>query len=98
MAVAGLPGHDGPGRTVTNDSSATQSYNYNYSYFGGQAGVGVELRFSRLLALNVDLRGFVRSRTDPLASSHPEFTNSQGQTTNTSGGGLLTGGLTFYAQ
>jgi hypothetical protein len=44
----------------------------------------------------VDLRGFVRSRTDQAAQQQPEFTNSQGQTTNTSGGGLLTGGMTLY--
>jgi hypothetical protein len=82
----------------TNAPSAPQPYYYSYSYFGGQAGIGVELRFSKLIALNVDLRGFVRTRTDALAASKPEFTNSQGQTTNTSAGGLLTGGLTFYAQ
>jgi hypothetical protein len=82
----------------TNDPSGPQPYRYSYSYFGGQAGMGVELRLSELLALNVDFRGFVRTRTDALAASRPEFTSSQGQTTNTSGGGLLTGGLTFYAQ
>ncbi len=82
----------------TNDPSAPQPYNYSYSYFGGQAGIGVELRLSQLIALNVDLRGFVRTRTDALAASQPEFTNAQGQTTNTSAGGLLTGGLTFYAR
>jgi hypothetical protein len=82
----------------TNDPSAPQPYDYSYSYFGGQAGIGVELRFSPLIALNVDLRGFVRTRTDALAASQPEFTSAQGQTTNTSAGGLLTGGLTFYAQ
>ncbi len=81
-----------------NGPPAPQASSTSYSYFGGQAGVGVELRSSKLIALNVDLRGFVRSRTDALASSRPEFTNAQGQTTNTSAGGLLTGGLTFYAQ
>jgi hypothetical protein len=82
----------------SSDSSATQPSNYSYSYFGGQAGVGLELRLTRALALDVDMRGFVRTRTDQLASSQPEFTNSQGQTTNTSGGGLLTAGITLYAQ
>jgi hypothetical protein len=42
------------------------------------------------------MRGFVRSRTDALAQSQPEFTNSSGQTTNTSGGVLFTGGLSIY--
>ena len=78
-----------------NDPSASP-YNLNYTYFGGQAGIGLELRLTRVLALNVDLRGFVRSRTDQLASSQPEFTNAQGQTTNTSGGGLFTAGMTLY--
>jgi Outer membrane protein beta-barrel domain len=78
-----------------NDPSSTP-YNLNYTYFGGQAGIGLELRLTRVLAFNVDLRGFVRSRTDQLASSHPDFTNAQGQTTNTSGGGLVTGGMSLY--
>lgn len=77
------------------DGSSTP-YNNNYSYFGGQAGVGLEIRLSRSFALNADIRGFVRTRTDQLASSQPEFTNSQGQSTNTSGGGLFTGGMTLY--
>jgi hypothetical protein len=78
-----------------NDPSAT-SYSYNYSYFGGQAGIGLEVRLSRSFALNADIRGFVRTRTDQLAQQQPEFTNSQGQSTNTSGGGLFTGGMTLY--
>ena len=79
-----------------NDPTVSTPYSNNYSYFGGQAGVGLELRLTRVLALNVDLRGFVRARTDPQAQYTPEFTNSQGQTTNSSGGGLLTGGMTLY--
>lgn len=79
-----------------NDPSQTTSYNYNYSYFGGQAGIGLELRLTRVLAFNFDVRGFVRTRTDQLATTQPEFTNSQGQSTNTSGGGLFTGGMTLY--
>ncbi|HEY8091071.1 MAG TPA: outer membrane beta-barrel protein [Polyangiaceae bacterium] len=76
---------------------STQTYDYNYSYFGGQAGVGLELRLTRVLAFNIDLRGFVRSRTDQLAQTQPEFGPDQyGRTTNTSGGGLLTGGMTLY--
>jgi Outer membrane protein beta-barrel domain len=68
----------------------------NYTYFGGQAGAGLEIRLSRTVAFNLDVRGFVRSRTDQLAQSQPEFTNSQGQSTNSSGGGLVTGGMTIY--
>ncbi len=69
---------------------------FDYSYFGGQAGIGLELRLTRVLAFNIDFRGFIRSRTDQYAQQQPEFTNAQGQSTNTSGGGLLTGGMTLY--
>jgi hypothetical protein len=78
-----------------NDSS--QGVSYDYSYFGGQAGIGLELRLSRHFALNSDLRGFIRGRTDDGANAHPEFYDpSTGQTTNTSAGVLLTAGATFY--
>jgi hypothetical protein len=79
-----------------NDPTVTNPFNQSYAYFGGQAGIGLELRLTRVLALNVDLRGFVRSRTDQGAQQVPEFTNAQGQSTNTSGGALLTGGMTLY--
>jgi opacity protein-like surface antigen len=69
----------------------------DYTYFGGQAGGGLEFRLATHFALNVDLRGFVRGRTDSNAQYSPEFVNPQtGATTNTSGGGLLTGGMTIY--
>lgn len=67
----------------------------DYSYFGGQGGLGLEFRISRLVALNVDVLGFIRERTDE--SGPAEFTDpATGQTTNTSGGALLRGGLTFW--
>jgi hypothetical protein len=69
----------------------------NYSYFGGQAGIGVELRLTKMLAFNIDVRGMVRTRTDQDAQYHPEFTDpATGQQTNTSGAGILTGGMTLY--
>ena len=68
----------------------------SYTYFGGQAGGGLEFRIARHFAMNVDLRGFLRTRTDSNAST-PEFVNTAtGQTTNTSDGALLTAGMTFY--
>jgi hypothetical protein len=74
-----------------------QSVDANYTYFGGQIGAGLEVRLTRAVAFNVDLRGFVRSRTDQLAQVQPEFgPDGQGRTTNTSGGGLFTGGMTLY--
>jgi hypothetical protein len=75
----------------------SQSADANYTYFGGQVGAGIEVRLTRSLALNADLRGFMRTRTDALASSTPEFgPDASGRTTNTSGGALLTGGMTLY--
>jgi opacity protein-like surface antigen len=78
---------------VTSDSS---SLDQHYGYFGGQLGGGLEFRVSRNFALNLDVRGFIRGRTDELAQRQPEFTNADGQSTNTSGGGLITGGMTIY--
>jgi opacity protein-like surface antigen len=73
------------------------SVDAQYNYFGGQIGAGLEVRLTRSVAFNVDLRGFMRSRTDAIAQQTPEFgPDSQGRTTNTSGGGLLTGGMTLY--
>ncbi|MGZ3450766.1 MAG: outer membrane protein [Polyangiales bacterium] len=68
----------------------------NYSYFGGLFGGGIEFRVGRKVALNFDVRGFVRGRTDEAARQTPEFRAADGRTTNTSGGALFTGGLTFY--
>jgi hypothetical protein len=74
-----------------------QGDHFSYSYFGGQAGLGLEFRLSKHFALNTDVRGFIRSRTDSGASSAPEFTNpATGATTNTSDGVLFTGGMTLY--
>ena len=68
-----------------------------YSYFGGQLGIGLEFRIAKRTALNVDVLGFVRGRTDERARTEPEFIDPEtGRTTNTSGGGLLRGGITFY--
>ena len=59
-------------------------------------GAGVEFRASRTVAFNIDVRGFIRGRTDGDAATQPEFTDGQGRTTNTSGGALVTAGMTFY--
>jgi hypothetical protein len=93
-----LAGFGWSGAHVTNDPSvSSSSLDQHYNYFGGQFGGGLEVRISRVLAFDLDIRGFVRSRTDSLALTQPEFTNpSTGQTTNTSGGALATGGMTLY--
>lgn len=69
----------------------------DYSYFGGHIGLGLEWRVSKRVALNLDVVGFVRGRTDEKARFEPEFVDPDtGRTTNTSGGGLFRGGVTFY--
>jgi hypothetical protein len=87
---------------VTNDNGnnigplAGTTNSDTYHYFGGQAGLGIEYRLSRNLAVNLDARGFLRGRTDGNGAT-PEFIDpNTGKTTNTSGGVLMTGGLTFY--
>jgi len=88
-----LAGFGWSGAHVTSNSSA---FDQRYGYFGGQLGAGLEFRVSRNFALDVDLRGFMRGRTDQLAQAQPEFTSADGRVTNTSGGGLFTGGMTIY--
>jgi hypothetical protein len=82
---------------VDTDNNHMYATDDTYRYFGGQAGVGLEFRITKHFAMNVDLRGFIRGRTDEASQYRPEFTDpATGRTTNTSGGGLLTGGMTFY--
>jgi hypothetical protein len=101
-----IAGFGWSGAHVTCDG-CTAPVDAHYDYFGGQVGAGLELRLTRVLAFNLDIRGFVRRRTDALAQSQPEFDEPAGcsanpgastpcRTTNTSGGGLLTGGMTLY--
>ena len=89
-----LAGFGWAGARVSDDNSYGD---VQYNYFGGQAGVGLEFRLARHFALNLDVRGFVRGRTDDNAKYTAEFRDPEtGRTTNTSGGGLFTGGMTFY--
>lgn len=68
-----------------------------YGYFGAQGGAGLEFRFSRRMAMNLDALGFIRGRTDQAARTNPEFVDpATGRATNTSGGGLFRLGLTAY--
>ncbi len=79
-------------------STVESTENRDYSYFGGHLGAGVEFRVGKKSAINVDLVGFIRGRTDSSADLEPEFVDPDNPnvTTNTSGGGLLRGGVTFY--
>lgn len=63
------------------------------TYVGGQAGLGLELRLAKAFALNFDARGVLRHRIDD--DPRPEFIDDT-QSTDTSGGALLTFGATFY--
>jgi hypothetical protein len=91
-----LAGFGWQGATATDDRAGFDQYEYKYGYFGGQAGIGVEFRLSKHVALNLDLKGFVRSRVDDNRRRYPEFVDANGRTTNTSGGGIFGGGITFY--
>jgi opacity protein-like surface antigen len=91
-----LAGFGWSGARATDDHATTGQTEYHYGYFGMQGGLGLEFRLSRAVALNVDLRGMIRGRTDASRHEAPEFVSADGRTTNTSGAGLLTGGLTFY--
>jgi hypothetical protein len=69
-----------------------------YAHLGGSMGLGLEWRISRVFALNMDVRGFVRQRVDD--NPEPEFaerTDTGGfQSTDTSGGVVGQLGMTFY--
>lgn len=66
-----------------------------WGYFGGHAGIGLEIALDPRIALNADMLGFMRGRTDSRAEREPEFVDGLGRVTNTSGGGLLRGGVTL---
>ena len=67
-----------------------------WGYFGGHTGLGLEIAVDPRIALNFDILGFMRGRTDSRAAHEPEFTDSAGRVTNTSGGGLLRGGVVLH--
>jgi hypothetical protein len=64
---------------------------------GAQLGFGVEARITRQFVLGGDLLGFLRERQDRDADEQPEFVDPvTHRTTNTSGGGVIRLGATFY--
>lgn len=67
-----------------------------YAYLGLQTGLGFEFRASKAVALNLDVKGFLRTRVDPNVLTTSEYVDANGRGTNTSGGGILTAGITFY--
>ena len=91
-----LGGFGWSGARAVDDREGFDKIEYSYGYFGVQAGVGLEFRLSKVVALNVDLRGLIRGRVDDHRRLNPEFVSGDGRSSNTSGAGLLQGGLTFY--
>ncbi|HKY36156.1 MAG TPA: hypothetical protein VJN18_09470 [Polyangiaceae bacterium] len=68
-----------------------------YAYVGLHLGFGVEVRVTRHFVVGGDLLGFVRERNDRNANRRPEFVDPEtNRGTNTSGGGLVRLGATFY--
>jgi opacity protein-like surface antigen len=83
--------------TLEGGGEGVEEWVDNYSYFGAQLGLGLEWRVSKKVALDVDVIGFIRGRTDEQARYEPEFIDAEtGRSTNTSGGGLGRLGITFY--
>jgi len=77
------------------DEVSSDFVSRDYAYFGGELGAGLELRVSPWLAINGDLRGFVRERMDD--DPRPEFVDLvNDRTTDTSGGLTLNLGATLY--
>lgn len=100
VQVYTLMGFDFSGAKVRpkgEDGEYREENERDYRYFGAHLGGGLEWRVSRKVGLGVDVVGFIRGRTDDEARYEPEFVDEDtGRTTNTSGGGLFRGGLTFY--
>lgn len=71
----------------------------DFTHVGGEAGAGFEFRINPALALNFDVRGFLRQRVD--SDPRPEYveTDYAGytlRTTDTSGGATINLGGTIY--
>jgi hypothetical protein len=92
LQLYGLAGFGVGGAWVGSGSSET-----TYAYVGLHLGFGVEARITRHFVLGGDLLGFVRERNDRHADRRPEFIDPEtNRTTNTSGGGLVRLGATYY--
>jgi hypothetical protein len=66
------------------------------SYFGGQLGLGMEVRVSRHIALGGDVIGFIRGRSDNDGGTPDAVPRDPNVTEKNSGGGLLRLGMTVY--
>jgi opacity protein-like surface antigen len=100
VQVYGLAGFGG-GHAYLDSGVAADGFpvlrDERYTYLGMHVGFGVEARVTRHFAIGGDLIGFLRGRTDRNADENPEFIDPDThRTTNTSGGGLVRLGATFY--
>jgi opacity protein-like surface antigen len=100
VQVYALGGLGFSGANVTLGARSGDSYyklrEEHYAYFGGQLGLGVEVRVSRRVAIAGDLLGFVRGRSDERWDDAPEYIDGDIQRTGNSSGGLLRAGVTLY--
>lgn len=100
IQLYGLAGLGVGGAWVDSSFSADDSArrrDERYAYLGAHLGFGVEARITRQFVLGGDLLGFLRERQDRHANERPEFIDpSTHRATNTSGGGLIRLGATFY--
>jgi hypothetical protein len=88
--------HPLPQSPLQNDFQPTpQPTDVTYNHVGGYAGLGVEAFVTRHLAFHGDIRGVVRQAVST-SDGRPEFTDTQGRTTNTSGGIVGSGGMVLY--
>jgi hypothetical protein len=69
-----------------------------YNYLGGRIGVGLELRVSELVGINIDGYGLLRTRMDDdYGGRYPEYYDERtGDSSNTTGALMLRGGATFW--
>ena len=84
--------------------SVARAQNYlgqtrDFTHVGGEVGAGLEFRLNRALALNVDVRGFLRQRVD--SDPRPEYVEEDLygnilRTTDTSAGATINVGGTIY--
>jgi hypothetical protein len=69
-------------------------------YLGALAGLGLEIRLGRSLAIFADLRGFIRHRMNDRSGDpevpHDGSCKESGKCTNSEGGGLFSLGLVAY--
>jgi hypothetical protein len=95
-ALAGL-GFSGTGVTYVHhsDEHYLKRSDERRSYFGGQLGLGLEVRVSHRIAIAADLIGLMRGRTDERADNQVIDDDPQRER-DANGGGLLRAGVTFY--